>query len=660
MLEKIALQKNLITRAQCREAVAACKGVSQYEKALKAYFLSRRWISPADMKSLVAAHEALKVIRRNTLFGTTAVGLGLLEQETLDKLIELQKQGTTEHRLPTFIGDLLVRNGTLCPEQVMEIQAAQAVAGGGGHAQEPAASPSETAVHMPRTATHSQVLPGGMILDVTGDGMAAFLRKSDTFEEDLSVADVMAILANHGIVHGVVKPELIQGFLGSAVLGAGAVKVAEGTPPVQGREARVVYFFETDHLKAGGMDENGNMDFKDRGEIPWVEEETLLARKVPMEKATPGRDVHGRILDPRPVRDIPFSSGKGAFLSADDLEIHSEVAGYPELGWDGEIRVNRTYLSMGNVDYHTGHLSFMGDIMVSGTLKSGFRVKGEHVVISAVDGGEIIALGDVEVKNGVNGGRIYCLGSVKAKYLQNATISCLGNVRVSKNILDSTIECSGSLYVQDGEVISSHITAHCGVHVRHLGTEKSAPNQIFFGTDLFIANGLARGRSRILQISGELAQLSEEKVRLGIDLSRLRTQVAQLAFALAQAGRDPVGAVSDGEARAGGQLARNLNRRMDEIRHHVQRLVQVDEHRRALELRLMELNQELARFKEWQRVNTGRPHLRVSGRLSPGTQIQGTNSRKVILEPLYGVTVYQGTQPGADNGQYRIFIDGKT
>ena len=46
--------------------------------------------------------------------------------------------------------------------------------------------------------------------------------------------------------------------------------------PIQGKNARVEFFFNTDYLKAGDLSIDGGIDFKDRGEIPHVEEGTVL------------------------------------------------------------------------------------------------------------------------------------------------------------------------------------------------------------------------------------------------------------------------------------------------------------------------------------------------------------------------------------------------
>ncbi|MCG8566262.1 MAG: FapA family protein, partial [Desulfobacterales bacterium] len=374
MLEKIALQKNLISKDECRRAQAACRDAPRYEKALIAYFRDKSLITDGDLKALVATLQILRMIRRNTRFGEIAVEKGYLDREKLEKILQLQKTSASGHKSPQFIGDLLQADGSLTPAQLEEVS--KTMASGEEKKAEPVAVSPQSPPVPAKGFANSQEISGGMILEVDREGMNAYLRKSESFSPDISPLEIMDILADYKIVHGLVKEALIQGFIRSSALGKKGFKVARGRKPVAGRHARVEYFFETDHLKVGNKDEEGNMDFRSRGTVPWVEKGVLLARKIPMVLPEAGQNIFGDAIEPSPVKDIPFDCGTGTRFGGDGLEIHGETPGFPYLDWSGQVSVTPVFKVSGDVDYQTGHLDFVGDIMVLGGLKAGFRVEG--------------------------------------------------------------------------------------------------------------------------------------------------------------------------------------------------------------------------------------------------------------------------------------------
>lgn len=98
--------------------------------------------------------------------------------------------------------------------------------------------------------------------------------------DTVSPEKILEQLEDNGIVYGLVGVSEVEKFINSSGFKTNPFKVAQGTEPMRGKDARIEYF-ETDYLKAGGIDEDGNIDFKDRGPIPWVKKGYLLAKKFP-------------------------------------------------------------------------------------------------------------------------------------------------------------------------------------------------------------------------------------------------------------------------------------------------------------------------------------------------------------------------------------------
>ena len=674
MLEKIALQKGFISETQCKEAQMACGKAPNREAALKAYFLSQNIISQADMKVVIEAFQSLKVSQKSTAFGKEALKMGFIDEAAFQRALSIQKNVLRSRKMPHFIGALLIKSGDLTREQAQPVLDAQRKKNSPDPA--PKASPApppgkddeaNTPAPPPKKEETeefvSQEMGGGMLLETDRLGLVARLLKTDAFEKGISPDDIIKFLSEFGIVYGVVDREQIMGFIKSRGFHQKAFKIAQGRAPVKGRDARVAYFFETDHLKAGGLDDEGNMDFKDRGAIPWVDEGTLLARKLPMEASEDGRTIFGGSMKISPARDANFGCKDGAVLSEDGLEIVSQTSGCPELDTSGAIKVSKVFRVDDDVNYKTGHLDYVGNIEVDGALKSGFMVKGNDITIKEVDGGTIIASGNVVIKGGVNGAEIYSQGSVRAKYIQNSRIFCLGNIRILKEIVDSEIANSGELRIDEGEIISSRVAANLGVKTRHLGTEKSTPTHIVLGQDQYVAGEVDKKKEELAAIAQQLATLVGRKKKLLENLDKARQISPGLVHQMERVSdlRDRKDKKAPGTQQSAlllERLERELTENLNRIANYRDQILSIDGESRDLISQKKDLNRQIHNLEEWQTVNPGNPQMVIHGRISPGAVIEGEGTQLEIKEKRTRVKIIQVALE-EEEGAYEIQIHDK-
>ena len=703
MLEKIALQKNLITKEQCTAALNACRGAKNMEMALKDYFISKGLIPVRQMKQLVSTFQAVKIMKRNAVFGTIAVKLGFIDNTLFQKEMARQKHAAGKNAVPKFIGELWVKNKTISKDQfikILRIQEKRPATPKGPKKTPPAApgtkkedpavqaptppvpetpSPDEPAPDDPLSDApdHSLVkeLSGGLILEIDNQGMNAFIKKTDAFDDTVSPAELLETITENDIFYGVVKEKELEGFIRSSGFKEKPFKVAGGKEAQLGKDARIEYYFDTDHLKAGGFDEEGNIDFKERGEIPWVEEGSLLAEKFPMKEARSGYNIFDQMLEVPPVSDIPLRYKSGVLPSDDDLKLYAETGGHPRLSWSGNVQVVDTFLVKNDVDYQTGHLEYSGDIDVKGTLKSGFRVRGHTVRINTADGGEIRAEGDVTIVNGVNDAAIYARGNVKAKFIQNSKVFCLGNLTVDKEIVDTTIESSGAVIIPNGEIISSNIIANMGVFTRHLGTEKSVANTVTVGVDAFTEKELKTIQKRITGSELRIEQIREKVQALKKDIRGLHQATSRLAHELDMARDEGIAlgkkASSKGDEKAPAglksqlqsnkalfsRLDKDLNRYFDRIEKNENRILELEMEQEQLEDELEDLQYELANFTEWMEINPGLAEVRVTGRVTTGTTVKGPNASREIADKLSNVKIKEILSSKQGEEGYKIQIN---
>ncbi|WP_462267410.1 DUF342 domain-containing protein [Desulfobacter sp.] len=668
MLEKIALQKKFITKAQCLQALEACRGADNLDLALKHYFKKENILTDKQTNMLLDTYAGLKTIQKNQVFGNCAVDLGFVNEDRFLGEMTRQKQILSENKQPEFIGKIWIRNQTLNLEQYHKIirqfkkeQAPQKTAG----SSKPAADPE------PEQTDHAldKELDCGVMLEIDICGMAAYIRKTGKFKDTVTAAKIIEQLADNGIVYGLVESSDVENFIKSSGFRINSFRVARGTDPVPGKDARIEYFFETDHLKAGDIDEDGNIDFKNRGPIPWVKKGSLLAKKFPMTEAGEGRNIFDQVLYVPPVTDIKLKYGTGVICSSDGLELHAEISGTPTLDRSNKIQVSRAFTAPNDINFETGHIDYDGEIVIKGTLKTGFKAIGHGVRVGTVDGGEIRASGDITILNGIIGGTAYARGNVSIKFVQNSTIYCLGNLTVGKEIIDSRIVTSGAVIIKNGEIISSDITCNKGLFAQHLGTEKSVPNTVTFGVDTFTARELKKIQERI-EYTMDGQELIHEKLNsLSEEISRDTINTLGLVHKIDRARQENVllsksaGDKTAREFKSQRQVNNRLLVRLDgELNQLIDRIEKKKSRRRKFKAELSrlestreKLKSEQSDFTQWQQCNPGVPQAVVTGQVIPGTMINGPDVSLEISKIRKNVKIFQALV--SKDGDTKLEID---
>ena len=663
MLEKIALQKKLISKADYLKAIDACRSSENFENALKDYFITHDLIPPGTLEQLIRTISAIKIIKKNIRFGSIAVEMGLITRQTLEDALEKQKKVVVQKKKPKLIGEVLIESGWLTKEQIRLIVQEQNKS---NLIIEPA-PPSEPVIQEALPAKKiekpdsSEKVRFGMILDIEDNGLSAFLRKTQTFNDAVTAEDIITVLLDKHLQYGIESNQAIEGFINSSGFRKNRFKIASGSPRITGKDARVEYYFDTDHLKAGKIDEEGDIDFKDRGEIPTIEAGTLMAQKFPCKESRTGRDIFGNELPSEPARDILLKTQTGAELSEDGMRVSALISGHPQLSWSGNINVIDTFLVKGDAGYQTGHIDYKGKIEVQGGLKNGFKITGVDITIGEIDGGTIHAQGNVTVNKGVNNATIYARGHVQARYIHSSTITCLGNVIVEKEIVDSHIESSGACQITGGNLVNNTMAFNQGVNAKNIGTEKTSPNTIVIGQDLFIAAELKAIEENIVELEKNRLALEKKKdslVSKNSDSHQLATQTAneldsilearqatEKMLALLEKQPEKTEAVHQliSEVKSKEmlftRLDKELNERFDSIEKIETKIKEIDTAFADLEDQIDDLNQEKLNFTDWHASNAGKPIITVSGRVFAGTSVKSPHIQKETKETVSNVRI---------------------
>ena len=698
LLGRLAIKNSLVTEQEFDEAMNACSGASDPEEALKDYFLSNDLITPQNLKRIVTATKAIELRRKDVKFGTIAVNKGLISQSVLDLVLEEQNHSFKTKKNPRLIGDILVTAGIITVEHrnlilktqnrlIKEIKHDYISTGNSENAdgikskEKNSAKTNGNQKPLLNTST-IEIIKHGIKLEITQDTLIALISKTEDFDDNINPDDIRNLLIKKGITFGIVNSDLLLGFIKSRGFKKKGFIAAKGIKPITGKNAKLEYFFDTDHLKAGGLSASGRIDFKDRGIIPQVEKGTVLSEKIPLKNASNGRTIFDRELATNKAQDMQLRYGKGAKLSEDRFKILAAVNGYPKLTWAGLVVVNQEYTATGDVDYQTGHIKYDGNIKIKGCIKNGFEVRGNDISAREIQGGIVHSEGNLNITNGVNEAVIYAKGNVYAKFVHNSKIVCMGNVYITKEIVDSEIETSGACITKDGKIISCRITAKMGVFAKQLGTELSEPNTIITGRDIFVKKELATIKTKTSAFIKEKNKETKKKEKLIDNNKGYHKNATHLANVQekSQANQKRIISKIDSviEKTKDKQQAAALESTLNTLKNEENKINKklgicfghidnLDKKIETIEDSLSDIQQSIDNLKnekkhlsEWSDANPGDTTIKVTGFIFPGTLVQGKFSEKQIKEKIINAKInelmYQQNDDKKRRHQYEMII----
>ncbi|MBF0220577.1 MAG: DUF342 domain-containing protein, partial [Gammaproteobacteria bacterium] len=308
--------------------------------------------------------------------------------------------------------------------------------------------------------------------------------------EDLPLI-LRTMLEEYGITYGVDDLALQQfsdGLIAAFHTEEGAeaplltVTVAQGIAPQPGENAHIECHFNTDPLGVGAIDENGIIDFKNRGEITEVSADTLIATLTPAVEGVTGIDIYGSpVHPPRPLQ-LKIKEGDGIRISDDGRQAYAAITGIPFRLSRTQFIVAPIFTIAGDVDYHSGHVDYHGEIRVSGEVKDSFSVSGGRLIANEIGAATIDIAGDVIVMGGIVGATIRAGGNLKAHFIHNSQIEIGGSVMVKREIMESQLLIGGKLLAGQCSLFSSKISTCNDMLVGDVGNDAAtAPVTLGFG-----------------------------------------------------------------------------------------------------------------------------------------------------------------------------------
>lgn len=298
----------------------------------------------------------------------------------------------------------------------------------------------------------------------------------------LSFDEVLERIHAAGIVQGIDMEAVKRAFDRPGT----PVTCARGDAPVNGSDA-VIRFAHDMNAKGRPVElEDGRVDFKDLNLFTVVAEGDLLAEKIPPTPGTPGVDVLGQPIFPKPGKDIPMPLGKNVY--ADGSLIKAAIAGQLQYV-NNKLHVSPVIEIKGDVDLSTGNVEFVGNVVVRGSVQSGFTVKadGNVEIYGSVSGGTVEGA-NIVIRMGIQGmqrGYVRAKENVTTKFIENANVSAEGDVMVNDVILHSNVSAGKRVIVEGrrGFIAGGHVIAAEEIRAKTVGTHLAVATDLEVGVN---------------------------------------------------------------------------------------------------------------------------------------------------------------------------------
>lgn len=346
---------------------------------------------------------------------------------------------------------------------------------------------------------------------VSPDKMEAYVSLNFVKGETVTLSQIENELRNKGVTHGILKDNLLDAINRS--LFSQSILAAKGTPPSKGADAHYQDKVILKRKPTPKELEDGRVDHYELGVISKVEKDMLLAVKTPAQEGAPGTTVTGEKITALKGDDKPLPAGEGTVVSKDGNSLLAERAGHAFIEND-LICVKPVLLITGDVGFQTGNIDFPGKVIISGSIKTKFKVQAQDdIVISGdVEGAEIrSSAGNIIIEGGVKGQKkavIEAHQQITARFAEYATlISKTAGIAIQETLFHCTAEAAQDICVNRGKgtVLGGRICAGKEIQAKFIGSKS------FIFTEIVVSSTEQKSKLREAhEREAELAQLVKE------------------------------------------------------------------------------------------------------------------------------------------------------
>jgi len=261
--------------------------------------------------------------------------------------------------------------------------------------------------------------------------------------------------------------------------------ISEGLQPVNGTDAKFDIHFEMAERKPKEL-EDGSVDFRDINTIVTVQEDDLLLTYHKETDGTDGMKVTGEPIPAKKGKKINIRKGNNVSYDDETSTYSATQAGHITF-ISNKLNVNPVYAVRGDVDYSEGNVEFDGTVTVSGDVLSGFTVKARNISVwGVVKDATLEAEEDIVVKTGIKStgkAMIRAGNAVTSGFIEGAEIHAGIEVNIKNYCFNAKIFCEGEInaHTGDGIINGGEYYAFSSVRAKQIGADNGTPFTIHLG-----------------------------------------------------------------------------------------------------------------------------------------------------------------------------------
>lgn len=349
------------------------------------------------------------------------------------------------------------------------------------------------------------------VVDISKDEMLATITATPPAMSgaEISAEKIIRQLETQGVMAGI-EEDKIDEFVDNPMYNA-PCEVAAAIKPQDGRDAYMVFNFETDSTKMRLREsEGGQVNFKELNQIHNVIKGEPLAQKMPPERGRAGKTLFGRYLEAKNGRDIRLPLGKNVELDKDGATIIASMNG--RVIYEAERISVEPVLELDAVNIKTGNIDFLGTVVVRGNVEDGYNVKAAgNIEVGGTVGQSHLKSdgGDIIVTQGIFGhdvGVIQAGKSLWAKFIQSAKVEVENFCIVSDSIMNSEVMAMKRIILngKKAQITGGHLFATEEICAKNIGSPGG-------GTETILEVGFdPRLKQRLSEIQDEQTAFVKE------------------------------------------------------------------------------------------------------------------------------------------------------
>jgi hypothetical protein len=351
----------------------------------------------------------------------------------------------------------------------------------------------------------------------------------DLLTGSLPSADMVSQeISKQGITNGIIEVVLIK--IKNSKSCFSDELFAETRDAVNGNDAEIIYLFKNEGSAKPKLLEDGRADFYNTNVIDNVKKGQVIIEKKPPTKGVPGLTVKGKAIHAMDGKNKKLPIGKNIEHSSDGLKAIATI--------DGMLSTARNRVSVlpifevnGDVDFSTGNIEFVGNVIIKGSVKNGFMIKsgGDVHVYGIVEGGSIEAEGNIFVMTGIRGmkkSKINAKGSISTKFIENASIRANLDVTADEAIMHSEVVAGNSVVLtkNKGLIVGGIVRAAQFIKCKNIGNNLATKTEFEIGVDPSL-------KDEFMEVSKEYNEIKDniKKSRQGVRiLEEMKERLGEL------------------------------------------------------------------------------------------------------------------------------------